>query len=92
MGINAENGHKLLLTVGFILVTFALSYGIRAVLRVAERHGGSESAKFWARQIVSLGTACIVLLGLLSIGLDNPARLTTAMGLATAGLAWRCKN
>ena len=44
--------------------------------------------QFWARQGVSLIVAAIVLLGILSIWFDNPARLASVIGLVGAGMAF----
>ena len=40
--------------------------------------------RFWARQGLAVTVAVVSFFGLLSIWLDNPARLTTAMRLAKA--------
>src|SRR6185312_11213017 len=48
----------------------------------------SKRAGFWARQGIHLFSAAVVVVGLCSIWFDNPARLTTAFGLVTAGLAF----
>ena len=43
---------------------------------------------FWTGQAIQLVTAILLLLGLVSIWFDDPTRLTTALGLVTAGLAF----
>ena len=43
---------------------------------------------FWSRQAVDIGIAVFLVLGVLSIWFDDPTRLTTALGLVTAGLAF----
>ena len=43
---------------------------------------------FWSRQAIHLATGVLLLLGLVSIWFDDPTRLTTALGLITAGLAF----
>jgi len=87
MGVNAENGHKLLLTVALLAIAYLLSRASRLLLArpLGQR---SRAARFWARQIVAVTIAVVTILALMSIWFDNPARLTTAMGLATAGLAF----
>jgi small-conductance mechanosensitive channel len=88
VGINAENGKKLLMT----LLLFALIWGVRRIIRhgskLALRHLSGEQAEFWARQATHLITAFLLLLGLASIWFDDPTRLATALGLITAGLAF----
>ena len=88
MGVTAENGQKLLYTVVLVVAILALRRGLQAVLHRATRGTGEETARFWARQGVSLGTAVLLGLGLLSIWFDDPTRLATAIGLVTAGLAF----
>jgi small-conductance mechanosensitive channel len=43
--------------------------------------------RFWAHQGLSLTTLVVVILGLISIWFDDPARFATIAGLATAGIA-----
>jgi small-conductance mechanosensitive channel len=43
---------------------------------------------FWTRQGVSLVVAAVAAIGFVSIWFDDPANLTTAVGLVTAGLAF----
>jgi len=88
VGVNAENGQKLLLTVAVFAFVLALRRGLLwAVRRTVGRHAG-ESARFWTRQGINLGLSLFLLLGLLSIWFDDPTRLATALGLVTAGLAF----
>src|SRR4051794_9183580 len=86
-GLNAEKAHKLVLTVALLAIAFLLSRANRALLaHTIGQH--SSTARFWARQIVAVTIAVLTVFALMSIWFDNPARLTTAMGLATAGLAF----
>src|SRR6185437_11875261 len=84
VGINAENGAKLLFTVILFTVILLLSRGARWLARGATRR--SERTAFWVRQGINVGTALVLLIGTASIWFDDPTRLTTALGLATAGL------
>ena len=88
VGINAENGQKLLLTIGLVILAFALSSGGKALLNALTDPDGKANRRFWSRQALALIVAVLTVFGLLSIWLDNPARLTSAMGLATAGIAF----
>jgi small-conductance mechanosensitive channel len=88
VGITAANGRKLLLTLMFI----ALAYGFSRLLQAASGLVFKEGRRnrridFWTRQVISLVTAVLIILGVVSIWFDNPARLTSAMGFLTAGLA-----
>ena len=57
-------------------------------LILRRRDETSIQTKFWTRQGVSLLTAVVLILGLLSIWFNDPTRLTTAFGLVSAGLAF----
>ena len=90
VGINAENGRKLLLSIVFITAMLVVSKILRTliglVLGRADRN--SIQTKFWTRQGVSLLATIVILIGLLSIWFSDPARLATAFGLMSAGLAF----
>lgn len=89
VGINAENGRKLLLTIAVVLVLWMVG---RLLVALAARllAGGvrRDRALFWTRQGIKLVTALLMLLGVISIWFDEPARLATGLGLVTAGLAF----
>lgn len=86
LGIDADNGRKLLFTVIFFLVLYLLS---TALTYLARRIGGKrQKAAFWTGQGVSLVVFLLALLGFLSIWFDNPGRLATGAGLVGAGLAF----
>ncbi len=90
VGVNPENGRKLLLSIAFIVVVLVTSRVLRAlsgrVLGSTDRAG--TQSRFWTRQGISLVTAVIMILGLLSIWFNDPTRLATAFGLISAGLAF----
>ncbi len=88
VGINAENGQKLLLTGALILIVWLLRIGLRRLVRIAPMEGTDPHAEFWSRQGINIGTTALLVLGLLSIWFDDPTRLATALGLVTAGLAF----
>jgi small-conductance mechanosensitive channel len=88
VGVNAENGRKLLFTICFIVLIWALRKGLRGVLRLIFPGREHERAEFWAKQFVVLFTAALLIVGVVSIWFDDPTRLTTAFGLVTAGLAF----
>ncbi len=88
VGINAENGRKLLLTLAFILVVWLVRRGLHALTRRGLRGPANEQARFWTRQAINLGTTLLLILGFLSIWFDDPTRLATALGLVTAGLVF----
>jgi len=88
VGVTAENGMKLLFTIGFIALGLLLSRWLQALARRLLRGRGEQRTQFWTRQGIRLATAVVLLLGLVSIWFDDPTRLTTALGLVTAGLAF----
>ncbi len=88
IGINAHTGEKLLFSLvlfaAFILVRFVADGFIQLVFSQRRLH----RARFWARQAVNVATTIIFALGFLSVWFDDPRNLATAVGLATAGLAF----
>lgn len=87
VGVNAENGVKLLFTLAFVALILLLG---RLARRLAARalRGRDERFAFWVRQGIALGTGLLLILGLVSIWFDDPVRLATGLGLVTAGLAF----
>lgn len=88
VGFTAENGQKLLLSLGLVAAVLLARKLLRAVvthLLVGER---LVRIRFWARQGISLILTLALVVGLLSLWFDDPQRLTTAIGLVTAGLAF----
>lgn len=88
VGINAENGQKLVYTLVLIAILFLIRRGLRWLTSQVYRRLDQERIRFWTRQAINLATTLLLLLGLLSIWFDDPTRLATALGLVTAGLAF----
>jgi len=88
IGVNAETGLKLLFTIAFVAVLWLLQRLSYALANRLLQGRYKEQVRFWTRQGINLVTALLLLLGLLSIWFDNPARLATGVGLVTAGLAF----
>jgi small-conductance mechanosensitive channel len=86
VGFNAENGTKLLFTIVLIAVVLLISKLLRALARSTTKTG--ERTAFWFRQGIHVVTMLVLVVGIASIWFDDPTRLTTAMGLVTAGLAF----
>ncbi|MEO8969912.1 MAG: mechanosensitive ion channel domain-containing protein [Solirubrobacteraceae bacterium] len=87
VGVTKETGVKLLYTIALVVIVLALR---RLAGRVIRRGLGGEVAdprRFWARQGVSVVTAVVLLLGVLSIWITPHAKISTALGLVSAGLA-----
>ncbi|MCJ2086994.1 mechanosensitive ion channel family protein [Methylobacterium sp. E-005] len=90
VGVNAENGRKLVLSLVFVAVVLGGGFGLRALvgLVLTRTDHATLQTKFWTRQGISLLAAMLLVLGLLSIWFNDPTRLATAFGLLSAGLAF----
>ena len=88
VGINAETGHKLVLTMGFIAGILLLRAVVVGAARMVTGLHRNARVMFWTRQGASIATAVMLVLALLSIWFDDPRRLTTAVGIFGAGLAF----
>ncbi len=88
LGFTRENLFKLLLTIAFVGLVIAVRAGVLAVYRRARGARAHERVLFWIRQVSALVATLLILLAVVSIWFDNPARLATPMALLTAGLAF----
>lgn len=88
VGFNPENGQKLLLTISIILVLVLLKSIVSLLFRKIFPHKKNVKLRFWSRQGINLTFAFLMLIGVLSIWFDDPTRLTTGLGLVSAGLAF----
>ncbi len=90
VGIDAENGRKLLLSLLFVAAVLLISAALRGLVNLVlgRTDHATRQTRFWTRQGVSLLAALILIIGLLSIWFNDPTRLATAFGLMSAGLAF----
>ncbi len=88
VGATPENGRKLLLTLTLIVVAMVFSAVARRLLVATGDNLRSDRVRFWLRQAVGLIAGLIVVVGIISVWFDDPTRLTTALGLVTAGIAF----
>ena len=88
IGVNAENGRKLLLTVVFIVAILLVGLLLRHLAALVLRSEERKKTKFWTQQGIGLFTTILMIIAVVSIWFDDPARLTTAIGLISAGLAF----
>jgi small-conductance mechanosensitive channel len=88
VGVNADNAKKLLFSVVFIIFVVLLGKFLRWLWHRNAWSSESKRLAFWTHQGTSIVLAVILLVGLISLWFDNPATLTTAAGLVTAGLAF----
>jgi small-conductance mechanosensitive channel len=85
IGVTQQGLSKLVLTLVIIGAVTALRWLIVGIVRIAA--GKDRRVLFWTRQGTSLAAFVLLLLALVSIWFDDPTRLSTAIGLATAGIA-----
>lgn len=86
LGVDAHNGHKLLMTLALLVVLYVFSKIVRGIANAVTGRG--RQAAFWTKQGTSLLLFVLGVLGVCSIWFDNPARLTTGVGLFSAGVAF----
>ncbi len=87
VGATPENGRKLLLTLAIVVVVLLFSRLVRGLLAATGNRAG-DRVRFWLRQATGLAAGVILVVGVVSIWFDDPTRLTTALGLITAGVAF----
>ena len=90
IGVNAETGQKLLLTIGFVVTVLLLRAAAVKLVHVTTGRHRNERLMFWVRQAASAMVAIVSLTAVLSIWFDDPQRLATGLGIFGAGLALRC--
>lgn len=88
IGATQHNLHKILLTISFIAVAWVAAWLLRRFLKLFVGTRSGTRFQFWAKQGVSLIIAGILILGVMSIWFDSPARLASVLGLIGAGIAF----
>ncbi|MFP5385895.1 MAG: mechanosensitive ion channel family protein [Bacteriovoracia bacterium] len=88
VGFNPENLQKLLLTFFSLSILYLIKRLINNQITKLPREKEKERVRFWTRQGLNLFFALAMLIVFLSIWFDDPRRLTTGLGLVTAGLAF----
>lgn len=88
IGATTQNGHKLVLTIGFIAIAWVIAWALRQILKLFIGTRSGTRFQFWAKQGVSLIVATIMILGIMSIWFDSPSRLASVLGLIGAGIAF----
>jgi small-conductance mechanosensitive channel len=86
LGLDAQNGRKLLFSICFLVILLLFSKALRALAHLLGDR--KQKTVFWTRQGISLITFIVAILGFVSIWFDNPTRLATGVGLIGAGLAF----
>jgi small-conductance mechanosensitive channel len=88
VGFTAENGKKLIFSLILFLILWLLAKSIRKLVRWHFRGRRDARAAFWSNQALNIIFTLIFFIFFVSIWFDDPVRLTTAVGLITAGLAF----
>src|SRR4029079_14752661 len=88
LGANAENGKRLLVSIGIVAAVIAARYAIICVVRLVTGEKPNERVVFWTRQGASLATAVLAAAALASVWFENSGRLATVVGFIGAGLAF----
>lgn len=88
VGVTEITGQKVLLTLIFLVAIYGAKKILTLVLEWIFASFFKRKARFWSRQGLNLAAAVLIILSVLSIWFDDPARLTTGIGLMTAGLAF----
>ena len=88
LGVNAANGEKLLLSAAVVGGVLLIRYLIVWIVRLVTGEQPNERVAFWTRQGASLSATIVGAVVLISIWFEDTTRLTTAVGLIGAGLAF----
>jgi small-conductance mechanosensitive channel len=88
IGATSHNLHKFILTLAFIAIAWTFAWALRQLLRLFIGSRSGTRFQFWAKQGVSLVVAAILIVGIMSIWFDSPARLASVLGLIGAGIAF----
>ena len=87
VGATPENGRKRLLTIAIVALVLLFSKLVRKLLSATGNRAG-DRIRFWLRQATALLAALVLVVAIVSVWFDDPTRLTTALGLVSAGLAF----
>jgi small-conductance mechanosensitive channel len=82
------NAQKVAFTLAFVLCVILFRLAMRGATWAMLRTRNDEKTRFWMVQATNLASAALLLFGVMSIWFDNPERLTTVVGLFSAGLAF----
>ncbi len=88
VGVNVENGKKLVFSLVFIAVVYLAGKLLRWCAHRLALGREQKQIAFWIRQGISIGVTLGLVVGLISLWFDDPARLATAAGMVAAGLAF----
>lgn len=78
---------QLIFTLVWIGLFLLVNRGLRALNWKLFAHRRAARTRFWVQQGVAIASTVTLVIGLISIWFENPAKLTTAAGLVSAGVA-----
>ena len=87
IGGNSETATRAVMTIVAAVAVLGIRALVLWIVRGATRGGDNDRVVFWTRQISALASLGLIFLAGISIWFDDPGRLATVTGFATAGLA-----
>jgi small-conductance mechanosensitive channel len=88
VGLSAENAKKLLFSIVLIFAAILLRYLVTGLIRLMLGSRKNNRLIFWSKQGIQLLTALIIVVGVVSIWFNDSTRMTTFLGLISAGFAF----
>jgi small-conductance mechanosensitive channel len=88
VGVTPENGRKLLITLIVLAGIWLIRWLLTTALSRFARDTSNKRSIFWSDQGIRLLAAAAQIIFVLSIWFDDPGRITTFLGLVTAGVAF----
>ncbi len=87
VGVNGENGKRLLFTLIALVVVWGVGVGLRALARLILHDREDIRGRFYSQQAVQIVTGILLVLALASIWFNNPGQLGNVVAFVAAGLA-----
>jgi small-conductance mechanosensitive channel len=88
VGLSADNAKKLLFSLALIFAAILLRYLVTGLIRLMLGSRKNNRLVFWSKQGIQLFTALVIVVGVVSIWFNDSARMTTFLGLVSAGFAF----
>jgi small-conductance mechanosensitive channel len=88
VGVSVETGKKLLFSLALIAAILLLRLLFFSLVHLFQRGKKNDRSRFWSKQGFHLFSALVLVVGFVSIWFSDPTRMTTFLGLVTAGVAF----
>jgi small-conductance mechanosensitive channel len=88
VGLSQTTAVKVVFTAVLVVVVLALRWLVLRVLRRTLGGDVGDPRRFWGRQLVQVGVAVVLVLGVFSIWVTAGTNVSTGLGLVSAGLAF----